>query len=527
MVQHYLKVAFRNMWKYKSQTLISVVGLAVGFACFAMATLWIRYETSFDSFHKNADRIYRINIPNPYTPSGMMSSCPYPMAEYLRETFPEIKHSTPFSFTRVSSITYKETEYKAELIGVDSSFFSMFDVKVIEGTMDFLIDANKLAITEEKARLIFGNESPLGKEVITDGNRTICAVVTGWSGRSNYSFDVLFMQERHSWNDNQCHVLIELSPDIDMEVFRKKLNEHIVRKNTREIKNITTIPITELYYKELHFMKNVKFQHIVVFAFAGSLLILCTLFNYLTLFISRFRIRQKELALRMVYGASVRSLFTMLSVEFLLSLIAALALGLMIIDIADPYFRSVSEVKLAVSEIYVESIVYIAALIVIALAVFFVTLVIFHRRTLNTNIRRDKKMFRKMSIVVQLTVSIVFAFCTLIILKQIYHLHNTDLGFAFKNRCTIYVPTKFEQVKVLNDKIEQIPEIETVISGYLALLPIMYDVYTVSDWDDKPQDAKTLNLPNNCISEEFVKYYERLVIRHAIEFNPHCATFQG
>jgi hypothetical protein len=57
MVKHYLKVSFRNLWKYKWQTFVSVVGLAIGFACFAMAMLWIRYEMTYDSFHKNADYI--------------------------------------------------------------------------------------------------------------------------------------------------------------------------------------------------------------------------------------------------------------------------------------------------------------------------------------------------------------------------------------------------------------------------------------------------------------------------------------
>jgi hypothetical protein len=62
MIKHYFKVAFRNLWKYKSQTFVSVVGLAVGFACFAMATLWIRYEMTYDSFQKNADRLFLLSL---------------------------------------------------------------------------------------------------------------------------------------------------------------------------------------------------------------------------------------------------------------------------------------------------------------------------------------------------------------------------------------------------------------------------------------------------------------------------------
>ncbi|MDR1896402.1 MAG: hypothetical protein LBR10_06390, partial [Prevotellaceae bacterium] len=64
MIHHYLKIAFRNLWKYKNQTLISVVGLAVGFTCFAVAALWIRYEMTYDTFHKNADRMYCVYHPS-------------------------------------------------------------------------------------------------------------------------------------------------------------------------------------------------------------------------------------------------------------------------------------------------------------------------------------------------------------------------------------------------------------------------------------------------------------------------------
>lgn len=58
MITHYLKIAFRNLMKYKTQSVISILGLAVGFVCFAFATLWIHYETTYDSYHDGAERMY-------------------------------------------------------------------------------------------------------------------------------------------------------------------------------------------------------------------------------------------------------------------------------------------------------------------------------------------------------------------------------------------------------------------------------------------------------------------------------------
>jgi ABC-type antimicrobial peptide transport system permease subunit len=512
MIKHYLKVAFRNMWKYKGQTLISVIGLAVGFACFAMATLWIRYEMSYDSFHKNAGRMYCVNLPNVFTPTGFTRNGPQQLAGYLKSTFPEIAKATTVR-PRNNSFYFKldGVPHKADMLEIDSSFFGMFDVKFIEGSMDFLLpDSKKIAITREKAQQLFGKESPIGKMFIDNG-KTICAVVTGLPKRSNYPFDFLeALKVRSQWNYSAGeHTLIELVEGIDVEAYKQKLYEHNIVKDKTTISNLRLTPLTTVRYEDRNIERDVKFEHILIFVLAGSLLILCTLFNYLTLFISRFRLRRRELALRIVYGASVRSLFAMLSVEFVISLIIALLLGLSIINRLIVPFHEISDTRLELSAIYLESTVYIAAIVAVALTAFVLTLAIFRRRTLNATIRGNNRILRKASIIVQLTVSIVFAFCTTVILKQMYYLHNTDLGFSFKNRGSIRLSYEYEQVKSLNDKIRQIPEIEQSISGYTPVLPVYGRMSSNIDlWDDKPKDAENINIENISASAEFAEYYD-------------------
>ncbi|MDR0602998.1 MAG: ABC transporter permease, partial [Bacteroidales bacterium] len=444
MIQHYLKVAFRNLWKYKNQTLVSVIGLAVGFVCFAMATLWIRHEMSYDGFHKNADRIYCMNMQDGLSPTGISRDIPSPLAERLKSTFPEIANVAAIVQGSVD-FKYEGVNHKTDYLRINSSFFNMFDVKIVEGSIDCLIpESNKIAITREKAIQMFGNESPVGKKLYMseDYYEEICAVVTGFHKQSNYPFDFLRMirtdyYDRSYWIVN---MLVEVVPDIDMEAFEKKLNEYRFPNEKFSVKNITFTPLTAVHYKDPNIERDVKFQHIIILAFAGSLLILCTLFNCLMLFVSRFRMRQRELALRAVYGASRQSLFAMLSIEFLTSLITALILGLALITVLTPSFMAISGDRIKLSEIYLELVIYITGIIVVALTAFFFTLEFFRRRTLNKNIHSNKKIFRKTSIVVQLISSIVFAFCTLVILKQMYHLHNSaDLGFSFKNRGSLNI----------------------------------------------------------------------------------------
>ncbi|MDR3252137.1 MAG: ABC transporter permease [Tannerella sp.] len=531
MFRHYLTVAFRNLRKYKNQTLISVVGLAVGFTCFAMAMLWIRYEMTYDSFHKNADRMYCVYQSDAYSPNGASRETPFPLAAYLKETFPEVVNATVIdkSFARGRNIEVEGVSYPIDDIIVDSSFFNMFDAKIIAGNRDFLIPRTKnVAITQEKARQLFGKENPIGKIVNLWGESTICAVVAGYPKRSNYPFDFLcpnnyvssasvngksvpVPESMFNWDISHAHTVIELAPGIDVEAFKKKLYELKIEKASYNvIEKMTLMPLTEVHYKDPTVEREVKFQHILLFALAGSLVILCTLFNYLTLFTCRFRIRQKELALRTVCGASGRSLFTLLSVEFILSLTVALLLGLSFIQIALVPFRALSDVKLELSAIYLESILYIAALILFSLLLFLLVLLIFRRRSLNVVMRKgNTNLFRKMSIVAQLIISIGFAFCTMVILKQMYYLHNsTDLGFEFKDHGYAVINSKDIDADVLEDHIKQIPEITETVKSMESLVLNFAGTHSISEWEGKSAGDEPVAIGMMGLSAQYMKFYK-------------------
>ena len=76
MIQHYFKIAFRNILKYKTQSIISILGLAVGFTCFALANLWIHYEMTYDAYHEGADRMYILCKESVFGVNGYSTSMP-------------------------------------------------------------------------------------------------------------------------------------------------------------------------------------------------------------------------------------------------------------------------------------------------------------------------------------------------------------------------------------------------------------------------------------------------------------------
>ena len=110
MLYHYIKIAFRNLLKYKLQSFICIVGLAIGFTSFALSSLWIRYELTYDTFRKDADRIYYVRMESETDDQGLSSVTPYPLARYLKETFPEIEESCNTSAWKTDFL-YNEKKY--------------------------------------------------------------------------------------------------------------------------------------------------------------------------------------------------------------------------------------------------------------------------------------------------------------------------------------------------------------------------------------------------------------------------------
>lgn len=112
MILHYLKIAWRNLLKYRMQTAVSVLGLAAGFVCFALSAFWIHYEMTYDSFRRDADRLYVARVNDGYKAGKMTERLPVPMAAYLTEHYPEVE-SAAYSGLRAKGLRWTEWNGKS------------------------------------------------------------------------------------------------------------------------------------------------------------------------------------------------------------------------------------------------------------------------------------------------------------------------------------------------------------------------------------------------------------------------------
>lgn len=392
--------------------------------------------------------MYYVRLESETADQGISSITPYPLSSYLKETFPEVEESCN---TRAgdSEFTYKGKKQEAFEILADSAVERMFEIKIISGNRDFMIPkSNKIAITDRLARKVFGNASPLGEKVkIWSDEVEICAVVAGQNRHSNFPFDMLAPSHvMDEWGIFICQTFIKVRSGTDMKAFSQKLYQHEIEKGRDKLTHLVLTPVTSMRYDRPEEEPTVKFDHILLFALAGGLVILCAMFNYLTLFANRIRIRSKEIGLRKVCGSSNGNLFVLFASEYLLTLFIALLTGLVLIELILPTFQELSNVKTDASGIYLETFIYFGFISLLAFLFSLFPIYYFRKRSLQKALRgstngKGKNIFPKVSLTLQLIISIGFIFCSSVLIKQIYHLHTTDLGLARADRgAYAYIP---------------------------------------------------------------------------------------
>lgn len=519
MIKHYLKVAFRNLMKYKTQSLVSIIGLAVGFTCFALSALWIRYEMTYDNFHEGAERIYLAGSSFRLYGDGFSYNSSSFLADYLAKNCPEIeKVCCIFYDWEEKKIKNEDTEFPVRQIEVDSSFISMFNIKVLDGDNHLQLKKDEIAITENTAKRIFGKESPIGKRLILEENneeKTIVAIVKSWKGHSLFSFDILlpFYDANPDWGRQRCQTLFRTYPNCDMKALEQRLSEHEVQQEGHKYPISTPIAsLSTLRSTHPREDVNVKLDHIRLFACISGLVIICGICNYLTMLVTRIRMRRRELALRKVNGSSNRGLLTLLLTELVLLLILSSGIGLVLIELILPTFKCLSQIDEGTSFFYIEVFVYILSLV--AVTVGFASLLIQYisRRTLLNNISKKSNThlsgwFYKISIFFQLFISLGFVFCTLVMMMQLHFLLNTrELGIERHNvGAVVYCSENIPFKEIVN----QIPEVAECLNGFHTPIPKMYySTYRVKEWDGKNTDNEQyIELEDETINQDYADFF--------------------
>ncbi len=542
MLQHNLTLAWRQLVKYRLQSAVSIVSLAIGFACFALASMWIKYETTYDAFHKDADRIHVIlqdksiwmyTDMNPRTLRGL------PQLELL-------SHVYRVNCDSVNGISWTTGTWLLD----DTNLVSLLGLKLQEGTYSFVHNAHEVAISDRLARKIWGDESPIGKVldvrcaqwgVAVQGNsiykfsRRVAAVFPYWGDHSNFvGVDILCRKsdEIPRYLLNQNAMLARISPQVDMDALNAHLDTMRLYQSDLSVfgnmsassvdklsshKRMKAVPITKVRHATSDYERfaKTKINHFYLFAVAGGMLILCGLLNYLTMFINRLFIRQREIVLRTVFGATGGNLMVQFLTEYGLLLIIALFFGNYFVKISLKWFLEMSGLPENWSYFHHESLLYLLAVFVVSLLISIPAIWYFRRQALMGNTAGVSgvmryNLFRRISMGAQISISMLCIFCTVVLLKQLDTLRHGDIGFERENRM-LFIGGRANQgmMEELVPFLNQCPEVDTAIICIQPIYPsVMMSSSTIHPTDHPELGlTETIKMNYQYISEALVKFY--------------------
>jgi putative ABC transport system permease protein len=378
MISNYFKIAIRNILRHKVYSFINIVGLAVGMACTILILLWVQYELSFDLYHEKADRIYRLVT---YGAIGKMKGG-YAVSNYiagkiLAKDYPEVERSARFQKIPFKIlIQYKDKQFfEDNIFMADDTVFNIFTFPFIKGgPQDALKRAYSIVITEDMAQKYFGNEDPIGRVIKADNKfeYTVTGVMKSVPPNSHFIFNALvsfetlrYVHENYQeeieedWLDHDNYTYLLLREAYDYRDLEKKFPAFIEKYMGETLKALGAKveyflqPLTQIHLNSIlgHDMDNGNMAYVYAFSIIAIFVLFIACINFMNLSTARSASRAKEVGVRKTLGARRSNLVhQFFSETFLLSFVSfVISLGL--VEIALPFFRSLTGSELSLDYI--------------------------------------------------------------------------------------------------------------------------------------------------------------------------------
>ena len=491
MIQNYLTIAFRSLWKNKAISLINIVGLSVGLACFALFLLDVINEYSFDRFHTKANRLYTVveNIGEiSGQPAQKMSNLPMPLGPALKADLPDVARfarvqgaGESFLLRTPNGVVEEQASF------VDPAFFQMFDFPFLYGNArSALSSANNVVLSEKMAQKLFGESNPMGKtlEINASGGThfepfTVSSVVKDLPSNSSLQFGILMPFEKFAatergraaatdWAQLSMQTFVELRPGSGLAKNQARMDQFFgkyypdVEKSLRSagLWNKPEPPVTFglLSIQSLHHDPNLGVNpslSLILLAIGGIILLIACI-NFTTLSIGRSAGRAREIGVRKVVGASRGQLARQYLAEAILLSCVSTVIGLGLAAALLPVFNDLSDKHLIFNLQQFPELFWLVpglALLVGTLAGMYPAFVLSGFSPLETLKSKLKiggeNWFTKSLVTFQFVLSVGFMACTFIMLWQMNFLRSKDLGFDQENIVVVNAGGTTDPVKTL------------------------------------------------------------------------------
>jgi putative ABC transport system permease protein len=503
MFRNYLLVSLRSIWRNKVFSLINTLGLVVGITAALVVYLLVHYENSFDKFHQDGDRIYRVVSDIHFSGDSVKNSgVAVPVAAAMRENIPAVTNAALFFVNDVTgriTINGKDFKNKSDIVYADKNYFDLIHYQWLYGNpQTSLREPFTVVLTESRVQTYFPGLTPMqavGKDIIYDDtiHATVTGVVADLKGNTDFNFkEFIALSTAYTgglkdifasdaWNNTNAatQLFIKLKSAADADQVTKQLAVlSYQHKEGDEPPILKLQPLADIHFNRDYGGFNRIASRSQLFSFgmvAVALLVLAGI-NFINLTTAQAARRARETGIRKSMGSTTLQLMTQfLSETFMLTMAAGL-LSLLIAPGILLAFKSFLPEELSSAALYTAPVLlFLCALCagVSLLAGIYPALVLSQFQpvaVLKTQVNAvgGKVWLRKTLTISQFVVAQVFIIATIIVSKQIHYSINKDLGF--RKDAILLANTPFYDVQgtrrqALQEKIAAIPEVAMVSRG--------------------------------------------------------------
>jgi putative ABC transport system permease protein len=458
MPRYYINLTIRNLISNKGYFIINLLGLTIGITSFILIVLWIKAETSYDKFHKNANNIYRVDyilyeegILEKHSASGSTG-----VGKEIKNMFPEVEDYTRFYRTE-GIVKYEDKTFKERnILFAQSSFFNLFSFQLLMGKADSnLLALNHAVITEVTAQKYFGDENPMGKMIKLDGaiDFEVTGIVKSIPANSHIKFDILVSYENlikssrywdNYWVTERVYSYILLAPESNVEALQAKLPqipETFIGKFMKEAFFLLEYKLVKLTDIHLHssvsneLEVNGSYRNVVSLGIIACLVLFIAFINYINLATSRSIERAHEVGIRKVSGALKKDLISQFLTESVLLNLLALIVSLSSVFLLLPFFKHVMQSPLQIDCLIVLLLFFLLLLSgslltgllpAIYISRFAPGLVLKGKNPTGSKWLGHLKNYL---VVFQFTISVILIIGTITIFRQVNFMRQHNLGF--------------------------------------------------------------------------------------------------
>ncbi|SHM37980.1 ABC transporter permease [Chitinophaga sp. CF418] len=552
MIKNYLKIAWRNIRKQKFYSFINILGLTIGMTCCFLIFMYVRFELSYDSFHKNKDRIYRV-VTDVKTPTELIEAdiTSAPMGPNIKADFPEVVSSVRINLQN-ALVTIGSNKYDEDKVAMaDSALFDIFSFQLIRGTAkDALTEPFTAVLTERKAKKYFGSADPMGKTFQMDGGK-VTIKVTGLMKdvpeNSHLPFDMVISMATvekmgqnltESWGNFGMLTYLLLTPGADAAKLEKKLPAFMERhvgstmKKNNMYYTLHLEPLKDVYMtsKRPAAVKG-SITNIYIFSIIAIFILLIAVINFVNLATARATERAREVGVRKSVGAYESQLTFQFLCETLLLSLFAFVLSVALSQLLLPSFNLLAGKEIAYNIFSTGTIIWFLfiAIGVGLLAGVYPAVVLSSYKPVvvlkGAFSSSNKGLFLRRGLVVfQFVITIVLIAGVMIVYYQLLYLQGRDLGFKKDQQLVV----EFGGVNNMKEKWFDIRQQVLNVPGvsgatFSSAIPGRSQNSAYSNIEMKNGEMQASNINLYFIDYDFIKQYQiKLLAGRA--FSPQMAT---